>query len=251
MSDPVYSRARPGTRWQRWTPGSFDEPAIPASAAHPPEPQEPALPDPEQLRLEIEALRESARQLGHADGYREGHEQGLKAGNEEGLKHGEQQGFDAGFTAGHTAGMKQAEAELAQLRTVANQATESMARLEADIGQSLMRLALRIAEQVLHTTLRTEPQVITDLVRDILNSDHHNDTLLTLRVHPSDHALINTYLESSPTTGQWRLLADPGLKPGDCVAETPLGSIDATLDTRWERVSAALGYPCTLQRPAP
>lgn len=249
MSDPVYSRARPDTRWQRWTPGSFDEPKAPVQAAQAPEPEEPALPDPEQLRLEIEALRESARQLGHADGYKEGHEQGLKAGHDEGLKQGEQQGFDAGFTAGHTAGMKQAEAELAQLRKMADQATASMAQLESDMGQSLMQLAIRIAEQVLHTTLKANPDTLTDLVRDILNTDRHNDTLLTLRVHPDDYELVSTYLENNPTSGQWRLLADPALKPGDCMAESPLGTIDAALDTRWERITAALGYPTKLQRP--
>lgn len=228
-------------------PGSFDEP----KAAEPvePEPAEPALPDPEQLRLEIEALRESARQLGHADGYREGHEQGLKAGHEEGLKQGEQHGFDAGFTAGHTAGMNQAQAELTQLNAVATRAAASLDELEAGIGQQLVQLALRIAGQVLHSSVAANPETLLDLVRDILNTDRHNDTLLTLRVHPDDYQLVNTYLKESPTAGQWRLLADAALKRGDCLAESPLGTIDATLDTRWERVAAALGYPQKLQRP--
>jgi flagellar assembly protein FliH len=248
MSDSV--RNRLDTRWQRWVPGSFDEPK--AAAQPVPEAQadaDPGLPDPEQLRLEIEALREAARQLGHADGYKEGRDQGLKDGQEEGLKLGEQQGFDAGFTAGHTAGMKQADAELAQLRATASQALASLEQLENTIGQSLIQLAIRIAEQVLHTSLRTEPERLTDLVRDILHTDRHNDTLLTLRVHPDDHDLISRYLETDPSAGQWRLLADPNLQRGDCLAESPLGMIDATLNTRWERATAALGYPAKLEKP--
>jgi flagellar assembly protein FliH len=40
---------------------------------------------------------------------------------------------------------------------------------------------------------------------------------------------------------RYRLLADARITPGGCIAETALGSIDATIETRWERVIAAVG----------
>jgi flagellar assembly protein FliH len=249
MSDPFRLRGGPDTRWQRWTPGSFDRPEPQAQPEPADEPEAPALPDPEQLRLEIEALREAARQQGHAEGYKAGHSEGLKAGRAEGLKTGEKQGFDTGVTTGHKAGMKQAETELEQLNAVATQAARSLQALESDIGQSLIQLAIDIAEQVLHTTLKMNPDVLNDLVRDILHTDRHNDVLVTLRVNPDDYELVNTYLQSDPSAGAWRLLADPALKRGDCLAESPLGTIDAALNTRWERVTAALGYPGPLKQP--
>jgi flagellar assembly protein FliH len=147
--------------------------------------------------------------------------------------------------------MKQAETELEQLNAVATQAAQSLHALESDIGQSLIQLAIGIAEQVLHTTLKMNPDVLNDLVRDILHTDRHNDVLVTLRVNPDDYKLVNTYLQSDPSAGAWRLLADPALQRGDCLAESPLGTIDAALNTRWERVTAALGYPgpLTLKQP--
>ena len=42
-----------------------------------------------------------------------------------------------------------------------------------------------------------------------------------------------------------RLLADASIERGGCLAETVLGNIDATLQTRWERVTSALGQTST------
>jgi len=36
------------------------------------------------------------------------------------------------------------------------------------------------------------------------------------------------------------LFADDTLLPGGCRAETPFGAIDATVQTRWQRVAASL-----------
>ena len=58
--------------------------------------------------------------------------------------------------------------------------------------------------------------------------------------------LVRQYLDKEPGVGLWRLLPDPEITPGGCIAETALGDIDATLETRWKRVTAALGYPATL-----
>lgn len=244
MSDHPFARGgrKPDTRWQRWMPDSLDAPV----QAPEPEPEEDPIPDAAQIRAEIEHLKLTAQKLGHAEGYSAGHTQGMQQGIKEGLEQGQQQGYDSGFAAGHSAGMKQADQELAQLHAVAQSAAESIARLESDMGQALIQFAVHIAEQVLHSTLALQPQVVIDVVRDILRMDTHNSALLTLRVHPHDYHLVYAYLETDPAAGNWRLLADETLRRGDCLAETPLGTIDATLATRWQRVTAALGHPLPL-----
>lgn len=230
------------TRWQRWMPESLDAPAHEPE----PEPEEDPIPDAAQIRAEIERLKKTAQQVGHAEGYQAGHAAGMAQGIQEGHEQGHQQGYDAGFAAGHAAGMKQADQELAQLHAVAQSAAESLGRMEADMGQALIHLSIHIAEQVLHSTLTLQPQVVTEVVRNILRIDNQGSSRLTLRVHPDDYTLVHTYLETDPAATHWRLLADETLRRGDCVADTPLGTIDATLETRWKRVTAALGYPLPL-----
>ena len=113
--------------------------------------------------------------------------------------------------------------------------------LEQDIGQSLISLAVRIAEQVLRTTLDAQPQHLLDLVSEIINISPVEDVSLRLRLHPDDLERVQRFLRVDPDTPRYRLLADARITPGGCIAETALGSIDATVETRWERVIAAVG----------
>lgn len=235
----------PRTRWKPWQPPSLDAPLSARTQAaglqEAVEPESPPLPDPEEIRAEIEALREEARRVGQQQGYKAGHAEGLKAGQQEGQTQGEQQGYDAGFQAGYKAGMQRADTELADMHRMADAAVKAMENMQIELGQSIIRLAVQMAEQVLHGALRQHPDHLLDVVHDILQTDRHNDALLTLRVHPDDYALVRDYLQNDATAGPWRLLDDATLQRGDCVAETPLGAIDATLNTRWQRVTAAVG----------
>ncbi|NLC37416.1 MAG: flagellar assembly protein FliH, partial [Alcaligenaceae bacterium] len=64
---------------------------------------------------------------------------------------------------------------------------------------------------------------------------------LKLRVNPADLDLVDEYLQQSGSVTHWRLQADMSIDRGGCVAETALGNIDATLQTRWQRVVSTLG----------
>lgn len=245
----------PRTRWKPWQPPSLDAPLSARTQAaglqEAVEPESPPLPDPEEIRAEIEALREEARRVGQQQGYKAGHAEGLKAGQQEGQTQGEQQGYDAGFQAGYKAGMQRADTELADMHRMADAAVKAMENMQIELGQAIIRLAVQMAEQVLHGALRQHPDHLLDVVHDILQTDRHNDALLTLRVHPDDYALVRDYLQNDATAGHWRLLDDATLQRGDCLAETPLGAIDATLNTRWHRVTAAVGMARhTLAAPA-
>lgn len=247
MSDQPGNPHTSATPWQRWVPQRLDTPPPP------PEPlpddtddATPQRPDPRQLEAELNALREAAQSQGHAEGYRAGYSKGIEEGTAEGQQQGHQAGYDAGFTAGHAAGMNAAGEEVARLARLTDTVSQALAHVEEAVGQQLVQLAIRIAERVLHTQLEQHPETILHMVRDIVQSYQHRDVLLTLRVHPDDHDRVTTYLESDPTITHWQLVADPTLQPGDCVAQTPLGTIDATLATQWRRATTALGHPESL-----
>lgn len=201
-----------------------------------------ALPDTASLRLEIQKLQEAARKRGHAEGYAAGHEQGLAAGLEEGRKLGHDEGYTAGHEAGHTAGSGQARQATEQLLTLADECAASLATIEQETGQALISLAIQIAEQVLRTTLKTQPDTLLALIQDITHQENDKDAVLKLRLNPDDLDLVRQYLDKEPGVGLWRLLPDSSITRGGCIAETGLGDIDATLQTRWQRVVAALGH---------
>lgn len=237
MSNKGISSYQDAETWQRWEMSSFDAPAVAPKPAVPSKPV-PKLAD---IHAEIQRLRDAAQLSGHAEGYATGHTQGHAAGTEEGRKAGHEQGYATGFEAGLASGRERAQQETAQLHELLDASAAALASVDEEMGQALISLSIRIAEQVLRSELNTHPEKILDLVRDITHMDTSKEAILKLRVHPDDIDLIDQYLQHDIGVTHWRLVADASIERGGCLAETVLGNIDATLQTRWDRVTSALG----------
>jgi len=219
--------------------GSFEKP-VPATV-----PSSPPKPDLNRLHAEVQRLRDAAQTRGHAEGYAAGHAQGLAEGAEAGRAAGHQQGYDEGYQAGHQAGQALAAQEAEQLRALAHGSANALESLHEDLGQAIVALSIKIAEQVLRSTLQAYPDKLLDVVHDILQIEQGKEAALKLRLNPDDLALVRQYLDSEGVGAAWRLVPDSAIERGGCIADTALGSIDASLRTRWHRVVAALGHPAT------
>ncbi len=218
--------------WERWKMASFELPSRDTAQA---------ARHSAQLAEEHERARLAAYTKAQAEGYAQGQAQGLADGTRAGLKAGHEEGYEAGFAQGHAAGRAAGLNETEQLQSLLAACAQALESIEAEIGQSLISLATQIAQRVVHGTLAIAPEKILDTVRDIFRADPDHQTLSRLRVNPADLELIKTYLTDDPSLEKWQLISDPSIERGGCIAETALGDIDATLQTRWRRVTAALG----------
>ncbi|HEY9279635.1 MAG TPA: flagellar assembly protein FliH [Eoetvoesiella sp.] len=222
--------------WQPWEMAAFDAPA----KAEPAVKTEPSKPLADTLSS-LQQLRRTVRERAHAEGYASGHAEGLASGKDEGFLAGKKEGYDTGFSSGHNEGQAKAAQETRQLEIIAAACADAIASIESQTGQALISLAISIAQQVIRTTLEVDPGKILDIVRDIVHVDGNSDGILRLRVNPADLALIRAQMGDDPEMKNWRLLSDDSIERGGCIAETSLGDIDATLQTRWQRVIASLG----------
>ncbi len=196
-------------------------------------------PDPETLKQQ---WRAEAEAQGREDGYARGHEAGLAAGLESGQEQGWKTGHQAGYSAGLAEGREQARQEGLQLAALSAATAHSLQQLEETMGQALLTLSLDIAGQILRTTLAEQPQSMLEAVREVLRMPAPGSGgILRLWVHPQDMELVRLHLADELRDGNWRVLADESITRGGCRAESPLGDIDATLQTRWRRVVASLG----------
>jgi len=243
MSDHLGSLYDSGGRWRRLELESFDSPAEdpPSADADASAEAAPALPDPAEVLAEIERLREAARTRGQAEGFAAGHTQGYEAGFAEGREAGFAEGREAGLAEGYAQGNEAARAEAEKIQALAEACARSIEELEESTGEALVNLAISIARQVLRQTLKTEPERILDVVREVLQVDGSQQGILKLRLNPADVELVDQYLKKDGTVTHWRLQADMSIDRGGCIAETALGNIDATLQTRWQRVISTLG----------
>ncbi|OZI60323.1 flagellar assembly protein FliH [Bordetella genomosp. 11] len=230
-----------GASWQRWRLASFEEQD---AVVNVPEAQPDPGPDPR-------VVREQARRAGHEQGLTEGRAEGYDLGIAEGRARGYDQGLEEGRQAGLAQGLadarRQGAEEAERLRAILSATASSLAQLEEKTGQALLTLALDIARQVVRTTVATQPESLLTAVREVLHMNPTASAPLRLWLHPLDLELVRLHLAEELRTGHWRVLADESITRGGCRAETSLGEIDATLETRWRRVAASLGRDMPLE----
>lgn len=247
-SDGLPASARSGAAraaWRRWemhevgaTSTQLSSDLLPetenTSPAPQPEAAEPATNDIDQL---LEQLMEQARQQGHAQGYEAGLEQGLQSGKTQGLAQGHAEGLQQGLDQA----LAEQNRRVAQLDAMLTSTEQALSQLDTQVAQSIVDLALRLARQVVQSTVAARPEALVDTVRELLQPQEGQLSWIRLHAHPDDHEVLAQYFRSLPAPPPWQLLADESVTPGGCLLETSLGQIDATLQTRWQRVIGGLG----------
>ena len=232
--------------WQRWQ--AHDLAQGERQARGEPEPA-PAAEDPALVaaraeaeraaafEAELQRLRDAARreglQAGRAEGLKTGHAEGHAKGLDEGLAQGRAQGL----AEGQQAALQQAQA-LAALLDLCH---DSASQLHATVPATLVRLALAVAHKVVGHELHHNPGIITDWVGRLLHHEPVTDGVVKLHLHPDDATLVAAQLGPALADHQWRLVPDDTVQRGGCRLVTPLGELDATVQTRWQRACEATG----------
>ena len=201
--------------YQRWEMASFD-PVPPVV------PEIPIPPDP--YIGEIAQRREQAHQEGYAAGYAASQESGYAAGHELGFKQG----------------LIEAQAEAAILRSLTDSFSEAVRAADIEIAEHLLALAFDIARQVIGQNIAIDPTSLITVARELIEAEPALSGGQQLVVNPADLPAIHAYLKDELAADGWTVRADPAIERGGCRAYSASGEIDGTLQTRWERVSAAI-----------
>jgi flagellar assembly protein FliH len=215
----VYSRFIPREElsdFAAWNPGMLDAQGSTQQSLGVQRPAAPTPlgPSPED---ELQSLLQAGRQQAYQDGYRDG----LAALDGFKQTHARQLNLQVG----------------ALLQSIGSQ----LDGLQQDMARAMAVSATNLARQIVRTELKARPDLIamvaTEAVDTLLLSARH----ITLRVHPDDHALVVQGAAEVLAARGARVIADSNLARGGCLVESDIGSIDATMETRWRRTSAALG----------
>jgi flagellar assembly protein FliH len=152
-----------------------------------------------------------------------------------------ERGREQGALEAHRAAQQARAGHLERIGSVISSLQAALDELASQGADALLDLSLEVARQVLRRELTLERDAAVPAVREAiaLISDHTAHP----RVHlsPQDFGLVSAELEPDATHRGCRFISDPSVPPGGCRIETPQGEIDATLETRWRRVIAALG----------
>ncbi len=160
---------------------------------------------------------------------------------------GYEKGFAEGQARGEAAGLEQARGAIAAAAEQASQIV-ALARQQADESfraaeRQVVELALAVASKVLAREMAENPTVILPIVKAALDKVQDQEQI-TIRVNPECYELVlaaRSELQAGlARAGSVAVLADAALKSGDCIVETPYGTVDARIDTQLDLVKAAL-----------
>jgi flagellar assembly protein FliH len=154
----------------------------------------------------------------------------------------QRQARDEGFQAGYAEGLQKALQEnrrFAELIAVFEQ------QMDEQVAGELLALSLDIARQVLHQALKVNPELLLGVVREAIGTLPHVNQGAHLILNPDDAALVRERMGEQLTHSGWKIFEDSRIERGGARIETANSQIDASLETRWKRVVAALGQDST------
>jgi flagellar assembly protein FliH len=165
-------------------------------------------------------------------------------GQAEGIRN---QAYEEGYQQGHEEGLNAAKALVQAAADNLSRALVKLDQARAEVMNGLegeiIGLVQAVCEQVFVTPDAVPAGVIKQVVREAVGRllDYER---VTVRLSQKDMSTVEEFrpelLKTFTELGRLNLMPDPALGPGECVVETPNARVDATLDTRRERVFKAL-----------
>ncbi|MDR2891675.1 MAG: flagellar assembly protein FliH [Deltaproteobacteria bacterium] len=154
--------------------------------------------------------------------------------------------------AGYAEGLKQAEAELEELRSSMGSAVSGVLNSLQSSGPALSRawrddlaaLVRLSVEKILGITLEREKSKVLEGLYLQAVKTLENNRRIVVRVNPEDEAAISDIigmgLVGQPELEQWSVKADASISPGGLILESDFSLADNTLESRKAAVESVL-----------
>lgn len=159
----------------------------------------------------------------------------------------EEEAREQGYKAGHQDGRQEAWEEVRnqveEARSLLQFAFQEKGRIIAEAEPFLVELSIEIARKIIGQELQTSPERVLDIVKSTLKRSRvHGE--ITVCVHQRHFPFIQEHREQllAILDGQAELQIYPDhtVDEGGCVIRTPLGSVDARIDTQLTEIRQAL-----------
>ena len=160
-----------------------------------------------------------------------------------GLIHARELARHEGMEEGRREAAALLEGERVALKALIAGVNEVMQDFEQSLANDVLSMSLELAKLIIRQSLRVKPEAVVAVVREAVESLPGVSDQTVLLVHPADAVLIRMAAENDRALGElpWKIVEDEHIERGGCRLETPTTEVDATLETRWRRVLAALG----------
>jgi flagellar assembly protein FliH len=149
-----------------------------------------------------------------------------------------QQGFTEGIAASDAAVRNDVTRALAAIQAATATLDHAASTWEQSGPEEALELALQLAEVILMREVACSDAPGREAILRCFSEIDRGERAV-VRLHPSDLETLGS-VDDLMVDRSFELVADPSVAPGDAVADTPHGSIDARLASSLERVKREL-----------
>jgi flagellar assembly protein FliH len=157
------------------------------------------------------------------------------------------QAREEGFAAGHAEALEGLQPALAALAAAASAVDEQRTSLAAELERRAVDLGFALAAKVLAGTLEAEPERVVESVRGALRGIVERERIIVL-INPEDMDLVRDAMDEVRASlggiEHCEVQAERRVARGGCIVRTPVGDVDARVETKLDRarevVAAAL-----------
>ena len=157
------------------------------------------------------------------------------------VRHIHTHAYEAGRADGLREGAQKTAHDVQSLRALFAAIESQNHEINQRIAHDVLEVALEVARQMLRQALAVRPEFIVPLIQDALARCVQPAAQATIALNPADAVLVRELLADQLTSGGWRIVEDVNLARGGCQLHTAAVQIDASIETRWKRLAAALG----------
>ena len=150
-------------------------------------------------------------------------------------------GREDGYAAGHAAAMQLRAQHAADMARVLDALRGRFGELETDGAEQVLTLALTIARQVMRRELEVDHASVMPALHEAVHAVIDQQAHPRVHLNPQDLAHLRDSLDEDGLLKGCRFIADPAISRGGCRVETGHSDVDATIESRWNRVLAAVG----------
>lgn len=150
-------------------------------------------------------------------------------------------GVQEGFAVGMAQAKEHTEQERLVLQSIAANFTQALEVADQQVEQAILNLALDIAKSMLKQQLAVDETLVLPVVRDAMQHLTNMNKPARIFVHPEDARILREHMQEELAEQPWHIHEDPTIERGGCLVETGDNQIDASNETRWQRITDALG----------
>ncbi len=150
----------------------------------------------------------------------------------------------AAFDEGYKAGIDKAEADIEDFRNKLKAFLTAKKEVFEYIAPDILEISVDIAKKIIKKEVTLDPQVVMNIILDILKSISKTEPKILIKVNPVEVQFVKDNMPNAlyelGVEAKVNVAGDENIQEGGCIFETSNGIVDASIDSQIEIVKKAL-----------